>query len=238
MNRHTLPVTLAVLLVVSLTLVEASISDRWQDTNIDPAEFDALFAQVPKELEGWEGVDLPVADLVKKTAGAVSYVSRRYTHMTTGRKVTIWLIVGHSRDICRHTPNICRPSSGYTQQGGQLKHRIELEDQKPALFHTAKFEKQDVFGRSIERVFWAWNRPDLKLWEAPDSARLHYGNSRALYKLYFTSDVMSDEATVDKNVAIKFAELMLPKINAALFPEEESPKETLKETSTEETPEG
>ncbi len=241
MNRHTLPITLAVLLVVSLTLVEASISDRWQDTNIDPVEFDALFAKVPKggekeeeDLEGWEGIDLPVADLVKKTAGAVSYVSRRYTHRTTGQSVIIWLVVGHSRDICRHTPDICRPNSGYTQQGGQLKHRIELEGQKPAVFHTAKFKKQGTFGQSIERVFWAWNRPDRKLWEAPSSARLHYGNSRALYKLYFTSDVMSDETTVDKNVAVKFAELMLPKINAALFPEEETPKEA----STEETPEG
>jgi len=225
MNRHTLPIVLAVLLVVSLTWVDASISDRWQDTNINAAEFDALFKQVPRDIGAWEGVELPVDDLVKKTAGAVSYVSRSYTHMTTGQRVIVWLIVGHSRDICRHTPNICRPNSGYTQLGSQTTHRIEAEGQEPAVFHTAKFEKQDMFGKSVERVFWAWNRPDIKLWEAPSSSRLHYGNSRALYKLYFTSDVMGDETTVGKNVAVKFAELMLPKINAALFSEEKAPAE-------------
>ncbi len=232
MNRNTLPIALAVLIVVSLTLVEASISDRWRDGSIDATDFDKLFEQVPKEgkeIGAWEGVDLPVGDLVKKTAGAVSYVSRRYTHMTTGRQVTLWLIVGHSRDICRHTPNVCRRTSGYTQLGSQSTHRIESDGQDPAVFYTAKFEKQDAFGRSVERVFWAWNLPGTNLWEAPGSPRRHYGNSRALYKLYFTSDVMSDEDRVDKNIAAEFAEMMLPKINAALFsqdktaPAEETP---------------
>lgn len=226
MNRHTLPIALAVVFVVALTWVEASLSDRWQDSSIKAADFDKLFEQVPLEgIGAWEGVDLPVADLVKKTAGAVSYVSRRYTHMTTGQRVTVWLIVGHSRDICRHTPNICRLNSGYTQLGGQLTHTIEAKGQKPAVFHTAKFEKSDAFGRSVERVFWAWNHPDRKVWEAPSSPRRRYGNSRALYKLYFTSDVMSDESTVGKNVAVEFAELMLPEINAALFPAEAAPAE-------------
>ena len=48
---------------------------------------------------------------------------------------------------------------------------------------------------------------------------MHYGLSRALYKVYFTSDVLVGEDTADENVAAEFAELMLPSINAALFPD-------------------
>jgi len=137
--------------------------------------------------------------------------------------VTLWLIVGHSRDIIRHTPNICYPNSGFVQRGSQLRHHIDLGGGKEAVFYTAKFQKEDAFGRIIERVFWAWNHPDYDRWEAPDSPRFHYGRSRALYKVYFTSNVTAAENTIDDNPAVDFAKVMLPAIDAALFPKKDTP---------------
>ena len=69
----------------------------------------------------------------------------------------------------------------------------------------------------MERVFWSWNHPDHKRWEAPDNQRRTYGNSRALYKLYFTSTVMKGEETIEESTAVGFAKQMVPWINAALF---------------------
>ena len=221
MDRNLLvPALLGGILIVSLSVYEGyALKDRWGTPDAEAAELGMRFEQVPKEIGDWVGEDLPVDDIIKNTAGAVNYVSRRYTNRETGRVVTLWLIVGHSRDICRHTPNICYPASGFRQDGIQLKYHLDLPADKSADFFTAKFMKDDVQGRRVERVFWAWNHPDKNKWEAPDAQRMHYGLARALYKVYFTSDVMMDEDTADENIAAEFAELMLPSINEALFPE-------------------
>ena len=49
--------------------------------------------------------------------------------------------------------------------------------------------------------------------------KTYYGNNTALYKLYFTADMASIDEDVADNVANDFAEVMLPQIDRALFPE-------------------
>jgi len=226
MTRGYLPFILAAALIGVLTFVEGYyMKDRWGSLAMEAGELGERFDQVPKEIGSWVGQDLPVDDIVKKTAGAVNYVSRRYTNGT--KEVRLWLIVGHSRDIVRHTPSVCYPASGFRQQGSRLRHHIDTDNGKKSVFFTAKFEKEDEFSHHIERVFWAWNHPDHNQWDAPgksgkDNARFHYGLSRALYKLYFTTNVMGDETSIEDSVAVDFAKSMLPAIDAALFPEENS----------------
>lgn len=221
MDRSLLaPAILGGFLIVSLCVVEGLyLKDRWGEPGAEAAVMGQRFKQVPKEIGDWEGEDLPVDEQVKNTAGAVNYVSRRYKNKETGAEVRLWLIVGHSRDICRHTPNVCYPASGFRQDGRQIHHRWTQDDGKPADFFTAKFIKDDVRGRHAERVFWAWNHPDVNKWEAPSDPRQHYGLSRALYKIYFTSNVLPSEGAAEDNVAAEFAKLMLPEVDKALFPE-------------------
>ncbi len=245
MIRGQLPVVLAVIIIASLTLVEGIyMKDRWGEAGAEAAELGKLFSNVPKEIGRWTGQDLPVDDIVKNTAGAVSYVSRQYIHSTTGQEVTLWLIVGHSRDIVRHTPTVCYPASGFRQDGALLRQHFDLTDGESADFFTAKFEKEDAFSHRIQRVFWAWNHPDTKKWEAPhtssgsENARLHYGLAKALYKLYFTSAITVDESTTDDNAAAEFAELMLPAINAALFSNEVPAADSEELTTNEATSDG
>jgi len=226
MPRGYLPFVLAAALIGVLTFVEGYyMKDRWGSLAMEAGELGQRFSQVPKEIGPWVGQDMPVDDIIKKTAGAVNYVSRIYIHSTTGKQVKLWLIVGHSRDIVRHTPSVCYPASGFRQQGSRLRHHIDTGDGKEAVFFTAKFEKEDEFSHHIERVFWAWNHPDHDQWDAPEDSgkenpRFHYGLARALYKLYFTSNVMADETKVEENAAADFAKLMLPAIDAALFPKQ------------------
>ena len=215
------PAVMGGFLIVSLCFVEGLyLKDRWGKPGAEAALMGQRFKQVPKQIGNWKGEDLPVDEQVKNTAGAVSYVSRRYRNEETGEQVVLWLIVGHSRDICRHTPNVCYPAAGFRQQGAQLSHSVTLDSGTAAKFFTAKFIKENEFGRHAERVFWAWNHPETNKWEAPSNPRQHYGLSRALYKLYFTSDVKPNEDAAEDNVAATFARLMLPEIDNALFPQE------------------
>jgi hypothetical protein len=221
MDRNLLSVAvLGGFLIVTLCFYEGMyLKDRWGEPGAEAAVMGERFKNVPKQLGDWVGKDQPVDEQNRKTAGAVKYVSRYYTDEKTGREVRLWLIVGHSRDICRHTPNICYPYAGFRQESPQIRHEVPMEGKDPAQFFTAKFIKENATGRIAERVFWAWNHPDTNKWEAPEDARGHYGLSRALYKVYFTSNVQPNEKTVDDNLAAEFAKVMLPEIDKALFPE-------------------
>jgi len=237
---------LALIAIVSLSFYEGyAMKDRWNEPGIEAKQLGERFAQVPLDIGDWKGEDLPVDEIVRNTAGAVDYVSRRYTNVLTGKEVVLWLIVGHSRDIVRHTPNICYPSSGFRQLGSNLRHLINIDSGNAdgdnfdsgneAEFFTSKFEKEDAISRRIERVFWTFNHPDENQWEAPEKgARSRYGLARALYKLYFTSAVGADEDTIEVNAAVEFAELMLPAIDTALFPTEESTADAATAPATEE----
>lgn len=222
MMRTLVPAVLGLVAILGLSLYEnIYIKDRWGVPGAEAAELGTRFDKVPLVIGEWEGEDLPVEEVVRKTAGAVRYVSRSYVNSETGDRVGLWLIVGHSRDITRHTPDICYPSSGFRPAGSKLSHVMETDNGKEAKFYTAKYEKEDAVSRSNERVFWAFNHPDMNKWDAPtDGARWHYGLAKALYKMYFTTSVKPDEATIEDSVALDFAEVMLPHIDAALFPEE------------------
>lgn len=207
-------------LIFTLCFVEQFyLRDYWSKPGVEAEIMGERFQHVPKQIGVWKGQDLSVDEQVKKTAGAVKYVSRLYKNEETGREVKLWLIVGHSRDICRHTPNICYPSSGFRQEGRQIRHQVALDGTEPGQFFTGKFIKDDAYGRHAERVFWAWNHPESDKWEAPSDPRQHYGLSRALYKMYFTSNVLANEDTAVDNVSAEFAALMLPEVDKALFPE-------------------
>ncbi|MEM9351597.1 MAG: exosortase-associated EpsI family protein [Planctomycetota bacterium] len=217
--RDYLPMAIALMFVVAASAYEGlAIKDRWGETTVDTQLFVDQFSRVPLQIGSWQGEDLPVEELVRRTAGAVEYVSRVYRNSETDQSVTLWLIVGHSRDITRHTPNVCYPSSGFAQKSKQLKYVVDLPGDSEGVFYTAKFEKENASIRRTERVFWAWNEDEFKKWEAPDSQRMHYGLSRSLYKLYFTSGVADPNEPMEQSAAAEFAEVMLPAINEALFP--------------------
>lgn len=230
MTRTMLPAALGLIFILSLCFYEGyAMKDRWGAVGITAEDLSERFDQVPKNIGEWKGQDLPVDEIVRKTAGAIGYVSRQYTNSSTGQQVVLWLIVGHSRDVVRHQPTACYPSSGFRQAGSEVLHHINIDggdgkNNKEAVFYTAKFEKEDAFSHRKERVFWTFNHPDKNAWEAPQGvsgARSRYGLARALYKLYFTSNVLPGEETIEDSAAIHFAEVMLPAINKALFPTEE-----------------
>lgn len=237
MIRLMLPAALGLVAILSLSFFEGyAMKDRWGTPGIDAMELSKRFDQVPLSIGDWQGEDLPVDEITRKTAGAIGYVSRRYVNLKTDQQVVLWLIVGHSRDIVRHQPTVCYPSSGFRQLGSQLLYHMDTKGGKPAVFYTAKFEKEDALSRRVERVFWTFNHPDVDQWEAPDGksgARKHYGLSRALYKLYFTSAVGLDEDLIEANAAVELAEQLLPAIDAALFPTNEATAETATETEAE-----
>jgi hypothetical protein len=235
MLRVLAPAALAIIAIVGLTVPQSMFTNRFVSGSMTAEEFGQRFSKVPMTIGNWVGTDVEVDKATLEQAGAVNYVSRRYVNTETNQSVDLWLIVGHSRDICRHTPDICYPSQGFSQIGERVRWDFEDDDEaaEDPTFFTAKFRNEDNAGSTEKRVFWAWNgnTEGQDRWDAPEpktwfdwmgksaGPKVYYGNNTALYKMYFTAPMADMDEDVADNVANDFAELMLPQIDRALFPE-------------------
>ncbi len=169
-----LPVVLAILLIVGLTIPEFRMTDRLSGTNITAEQKAELLKKVPTHVGDWIGEDHPIDPDVRHTAGAIGAVSRTYRNSRTGEQVDLWLIVGHARDVTAHTPNICYPASGFEARATEDSlYPMSFEGQPTTPFLTNTFLKEDVTGQHLVRVFWSWYNPDNKenngkvVWDAP-----------------------------------------------------------------------
>lgn len=224
-----IPIVLGLVALVGLTVCESMLTGRFQSSNVTEEQFASFLARVPQDIGDWHGKDLPVEDQVRETAGARGYVSRAYQNTVTGESVTVWLIVGHARDIVRHTPDICYPSSGFKKRSPEnSRQSFIFEGQPQADFYTNTFTREDVLGRRFERVFWAWHKPNDEgtvRWQAPKTVRWEFGNARSLYKLYFSSSMRDIKETTDQSPCVQFAEVFLPVVEKALLSSPANPAE-------------
>lgn len=224
MTRY-IPIGLAILLIVGLTIVEINMTDRFAGANVSAEQRGKLLEMVPKSFGDWQSEDKPVDPLVQKSAGAKGVaISRDYRNTRTGEKVGLWLIVGHARDIAFHTPDVCYPASGFeTRSRENSLYPMVVQGLPDTPFLTNTFFKEDqVSGRTLIRVFWTWFNPEEKdnegkvVWEAPTNARWRFGNTRALYKMYFTSDMHDQMETAEQSACLHFARDFLPVIDKIL----------------------
>jgi hypothetical protein len=218
------PIVAGVALIVGLTIVQIQMTDRFSGANYGAEEHAKLLANVPMNFGDWRGIDKDVSETVRQTAGAIGAVSRQYRNVRTGEEVDLWLIVGHAREISAHTPNICYKASGWEPRAStdSLYPMTFAEDD--AQFWTNTYYREDTVAgrRFLQRVFWSWFNPEDEshqgkvIWEAPKNPWYHFGNSRALFKMYFTSEMRDPLETTDQSACIMFAREFLPIVNAAL----------------------
>jgi hypothetical protein len=218
-----LPLILGIVTIVGLTIPQYIMTDRWADTNVTAVQRAELLKNIPKTIGNWHGEDMAVDETVRDTAGAIGALSRVYRNVRTGESVDLWLIVGHGRAVSAHTPNICYRASGFEMRAPESSlYPMVFPDQPEAPFLTNTFFKEDVTGRRLVRVFWSWYNPetdeDLSTveWEAPSNSRWYFGNTRALYKMYFTSEMRDPAETAEESSCIRFAREFMPVVNKAL----------------------
>lgn len=219
-----LPVGFGFIAILACFAWQAQVVDRFGDSSVTAAELAQRFEQVPMVVGEWEAKgDLEVSKDIRQRAGAVGHVSRMYKN-ADGDEVVLWLIVGHPRDVVRHTPDICYPSQGFRQLKEAVPHEFKLEsspdgsEAAQAEFWTAAFNREANRQETTERVFWAWSVDGD--WEAPKNPRYHFPASyRALFKMYFTVRETESNAGAALSPANDFAEVFIPAVNPILFPE-------------------
>ncbi len=213
-----IPVVLGFIAIAACFAWQAQVVDRFGNSSINAAELATRFEKVPMVVGDWEGEDLEVPGEIRKRAGAVGHVNRLYTNKLTGDRVVLWLIVGHPRDIVRHTPDICYPSQGFRQLKEAVQHEMPSPTGVQAEFWNAAFNRESNRQSSTERCFWAWSVDGN--WEAPKKPRFHFpGSYKAIFKMYFTVPESDATATAALSPANEFAKVFIPIVNPILFPE-------------------
>jgi hypothetical protein len=222
MSRY-LPIVLGVLVIVGLTIPQIVMSDRFASSNVSATQRAELLKKVPKKIGDWHGEDLKIDETVRNVAGAVGAVSREYRNIRTNEKVNLWLIVGHARQISSHTPNTCYPGAGFEQRAPDNSlYPMEFPGVPKATFWTNTFFKEDYTGRRLVRVFWTWYNPQSGendsnvVWEAPENSRRQFGNTRALYKMYFSSEMRDLSEMPEQSACRGFAREFMPIVNEVL----------------------
>lgn len=219
-----LPIILGVAAILGLTFVQIRMTDRLSGTNVSATQRAELLNLVPKNIGDWHGEDKEVDPTVRKTSGAIGAVSRLYRNVRTGDQVDLWLIVGHARDVSFHTPDVCYPGSGFEARATENSlYPMVVTGLPDTPFWTNTFYREDErAGRRLLRVFWSWYNPESEenqgkvMWEAPHNARWRFGNTRALYKMYFTSEMRDPMETTEQSACLRFARDFLPEVNKAL----------------------
>jgi hypothetical protein len=222
MSRY-LPIILGVIAIVGLTIPQIQMSDRFAGSNYSAEQKADLLKKIPMRIGDWQAEEMEIDPQVREIAGAVGAVSRVYRNSRTGDKVDLWLIVGHGRVISAHTPNICYQASGFEMRAAENSlFPMVISGQREAPFWTNTFFKEDSTGRRLIRVFWSWYNTENEdshgqvVWEAPDNARWYFGNTRALYKMYFTSQMKDPLETAEQSACLRFAKEFMPVVNEAL----------------------
>ncbi len=224
MTRY-LPIAIGVLVIVGLTIIQVRMTDRLSGANVTAEQRAELLKNIPMNIGDWHGTEVPVEEAVRQTAGAVGAVSRQYRNVRTNEIVDLWLIVGHGRAISAHTPDICYRSSGFAARARENSlYPMVMDDgnETSIPFLTNTFFREDVTGRRLIRVFWTWYNTENDdhqgkvVWEAPSNARWHFGNTRGLYKMYFTSQMRDTMETSEQSPCLQFAREFIPVVEKAL----------------------
>lgn len=221
------PALLSMLALTGAAVYNGTVTNRWTGGASQKAETCAAYLElIPKKIGPWEGRENePIDEEMRDKAGVVGEpISRTYTHRETGRSVDLWLIVGHSNAIIRHTPNVCLKAANFIPAQGNPKHfTIAVDGVPPAQTWTNVYHKELPGGDVFVRVFWMWNRPipgAAVRWVAPghvvSDARYKLGGAKALYKMYLTTKAEDGQEAPGESPAVEFAADLFPVLDGLL----------------------
>lgn len=211
----TLPVWIALLLVVGTGVSESLWTNRWSASK----ELQAAVARLedfPSTVGDWEGHSDQLDARQLELGEIEGYASYRYVNRRNGNAVSVLAVCGRPGPISVHTPDICYRGAGYEPIGAPVKLPLEGAGTAGTEFWMSNFSKPSPGASSHLRVFWAWSAAGA--WQAPDNPRLRFARYSALYKLYVIRQVAAPDEPVKGDPSVEFMQLLLPRLQQTLFP--------------------
>ena len=103
----------------------------------DSFELSVPLKNIPLQIAGWQGADVPLSETVKKIAGNDDYVNRIYRNDSAGRWANVYIAyTANPRTMLGHKPTVCYPANGWEHiTTDEIVIKCEAGTQVPALIH-------------------------------------------------------------------------------------------------------
>ncbi len=219
-GMHLATFGVATFLLVGVTLLQGSFTERWASASRDQIEQAArlLEAEFPKRFKDWsveQELESDPKELAR--AGAVGHVSRLYLNSRSKSRVSAFMVCALPHDASGHTPDRCYPGAGFTV--GESEHRVTIPagDGRTVEAFTGTFVKA---GQTL-RIFWTYGvtgeEPDAPLdWIAPTIARIALNGEPYVYKLYAIADQTRIGTSQSMLECQSFIAQLVPALDSAL----------------------
>lgn len=219
-GMHLATFGVATFLLVGVTLLQGSFTERWASASRDQIEQAArlLEAEFPKRFNDWsEEQELESDPKELARAGAVGHVSRLYLNSRSKSRVSAFMVCALPHDASGHTPDRCYPGAGFTV--GESEHRVTIPagDGRTVEAFTGTFVKA---GQTL-RIFWTYGVTGQELdapldWIAPTIARIALNGEPFVYKLYAIADQTRIGTSQSMLECQSFIAQLVPALDSAL----------------------
>ncbi|SIO61448.1 Protein of unknown function [Singulisphaera sp. GP187] len=205
-----LPMTIALVMVVSAGIVHGQWTQRWTVSHaIEDAA--ARLERLPLVLGDWQGETLELNREQVVLAGIAGYVARRYEESLSKDAVTILLVCGSPGPISVHTPDVCYSTAGFELIGEPDLFALPIETSRStAEFRHALLGKTNAPVPTYLRIFWSWSAAGP--WEVPENPRVAFASNQVLYKLYVIRELSADDEPIEEDPSPAFLRILLPEL--------------------------
>lgn len=213
-----LPMSVVVVAIAISTVLQGKLTDRWPFAAARTEKLEAFSERlddVPIQIGPWKGEEVPLDVKEFKASNCDKGISRAYRNETTGEVVNVYLVSGVARHVTIHTPDWCYRGAGFAMEDDMEPYT--LPSVKDVELLSAGFRKEDVSGSQRLRIFWGYS--DDGHWRGPRQPKPEYAGRPALYKIYLITDVGGRGTKLSESPALAFAEVFMPLVNKALFPD-------------------
>lgn len=213
----TITALFGIALVVASGYVHGSWTGRWQSAEVLARAADAV-QKVPQTIGDWDCVkENQLTSEEVELAEIAGYVSRQYRNRRTSDVVNFVLMCGKPGPISVHPPTACYTGLGYQQVGLTQPYRRQPQDNLVAAdqFHTARFESPQRGDTVQPHIYWAWTADGR--WQTPESPRLAFVGSPALFKMYVSFEAESGSKPDVQSPAVTFLDAALPVLQTQVF---------------------
>ena len=108
-----------------------------------PVGLPVPLSQLPFEISGWTGQEVPISETVQRVAGNDDFVSRLYTHSVSNEWATVYVAYSaRPRTMVGHRPQVCYTGSGWIHDGTDKQMVDSISGRQiPCLIH--RFHKPE-----------------------------------------------------------------------------------------------
>lgn len=212
----TLPVWIALLLVIGAGVVDCLWTNRWAVSQELKTAVTRL-EDFPLKVGDWDGQSQEIDARQLEIGEIAGYASYRFVNRRTGEVLSVLLVCGLPGPISVHTPDVCYRGAGYEPTGAVSKRPLEKTEGPPAEFWAANFSKPNAGAANHLRILWAWSTGSG--WQAVDNPRAAFPGYRNafLYKLYVVRPLARPDEALSKDASQEFLKLLLPRLQQTLF---------------------